>query len=71
MVRYATIEGKNEFVKTCISMPKEQAQFLKEYGYSASRLFQNQVSKLMEKSEGQTLREQPTDEPQEGDRTHG
>jgi len=56
------VDAELNYVKTCISMPKEQAQFLKEYGYSASRLFQNQVSKLMEKSEGQTLREQPTDE---------
>ena len=46
-------------------MPKEQARFLKESGYSASRLFQNQVSKLMKKSEGQTSRSQPTDEPTE------
>ena len=53
------------YVKTCISMPKEQAQFLKESGYSASRLFQNQVSKLMKESEGQILRSQPTDEPRE------
>jgi len=60
------VDAELNYVKTCISMPKEQARFLKEYGYSASRLFQNQVSKLMEKSEGQSLREQqPTDEPSE------
>jgi len=52
-------------VKTCISLPKEQEEFLKKNGYSKSRLLQNQVSKLMKESEGQTLREQPTDEPRE------
>jgi len=59
-------------VVTTISYPKEQAKFLKENGYSPSRLFQNQVSKLMKKSEGQALREQePTDESQEGDSNYG
>lgn len=59
------------YVKACISMPKEQARFLKESGYSASKLFQNQVSKLMKISEGQTLREQPTEEPHTRDSNFG
>ncbi len=49
-------------VKTSITIPKEQAVFLKESGYSPSRLFQNQVKKLMKKSEGLDLHSQPTDE---------
>ena len=48
-------------------MPKEQARFLKESGYSASRLLQNQVSKLMKMSEGEDLWSKPTEEPQSGD----
>jgi len=52
-------------VKTCISLPIEQSNFLKESGYSASRLLQNQVSKLMKNSEGQSLQAQPSDEPHE------
>ena len=52
-------------VITTISIPKEQSRFLKENGYSASRLFQNQVSKLTKLSEGQDLRvPQPSDELQ-------
>jgi len=53
------------YVITTISLPKEQSKFLKESGYSPSRLLQNQINHLMKKSEGQTLREQPTDEPRE------
>ena len=49
-------------VKTSITIPKIQSEFLKESGYSPSRLFQNQVKKLMKISEGQDLHSQPTDE---------
>ena len=53
------------FVKTTISLPENQHKFLKENGYSASRLFQNQVSKLMKLSEGHDMRiAQPSDELQ-------
>ena len=48
MVRYTTTEAKNEFVKTCISLPREQSDFVKREGYSISRLIQNQITKLME-----------------------
>ena len=51
-------------VRSCISLRKEQVEFLRKNGYSKSRLLQNQINELMKKSEGQTLREQPTDEPQ-------
>jgi len=54
-------------VITSISIPKEQAKFLKEGGYSASRLLQNQVKKLMKISEGKSLQAQPSDEPMSGD----
>ena len=57
-------------VKSCISLPREQIEFLKKNGYSKSRLLQNQINELMKKSEGQTLREQPSDEPRE-DSTYG
>jgi len=53
------------YVKATLSLPKEQYEFLKENGYSPSRLFQNTVRKLMKLSEGQDLRvPQPTDELQ-------
>ena len=50
------------YVKTCISIPKEQDEFLRKFGYSPSRLFQNQIIELMKESEGQDVRSQPTDE---------
>ena len=50
------------YVKTCISIPKEQDEFLRKSGYSPSRIFQNQVLELMKKSEGLDVRSQPTDE---------
>ena len=59
--------GRNElsYVITTISIPKEQSRFLKDNGYSPSRLFQNQVSKLMKLSEGHDMRvAQPSDELQ-------
>jgi len=49
-------------VKTCISIPKEHDEFLRKFGYSPSRLFQNQITELMKESEGQDVRSQPTDE---------
>ena len=54
-------------VITTISLSKEQARFLRESGYSPSRLIQNQVSKLMKKSEGRSLQAQPSDESPLGD----
>ena len=60
------------YVTTTISLTKKQKDFLKEEGYSPSRLFQNQVTKLMKKSEGQDLRShEPTDESLLGDSTNG
>jgi len=58
-------------VRSCVSLDKNQIEFLKENGYSKSLLLRNQINKLMKKSEGQPLREQPTDEPQEGDCNYG
>ena len=52
-------------VRTCISLEKDQIEFLKKNGYSKSLLLRNQINELMKKSEGQTLREQPTDESRE------
>jgi len=54
-------------VKTCISIPKEHDEFLRKFGYSPSRIFQNQVTELMKKSEGLDVRSQPTDESNEED----
>jgi len=54
------------YVITTISLPKEQSRFLKEAGYSPSKLLQNQVSKLMKLSERQSLQAQPSDEPRVG-----
>ncbi len=54
------------YVITSISIPKEQSKFLKEAGYSPSRLLQNQVSKLMKMSEDQDLQSQSSDEPHVG-----
>jgi len=51
------------YVKTTITIPKEQSKFLRENGYSPSRLFQNHVSKLMKLSEGQVSQPEPTEEP--------
>jgi len=53
-------------VTTCISMSKEQQLFLRENGYSASRIFQLHVSELMKLSKGQDSHQQPLDEPQRG-----
>ena len=58
-------------VRSCISLEKDQIEFLKKNGYSKSLLLRNQINELMKKSEGQTLREQPTDEPQEGGSNYG
>ena len=55
------------FVKTTITLPEKQSKFLRENGYSASRLFQNHISKLMKNSEGHSLQAQPSDEPLSGD----
>jgi len=49
-------------VRSCISLRREQVEFLNKNGYSKSRLLQNQINKLMKKSEGQDLHFQPTDE---------
>jgi len=54
-------------VRSCVSLEKDQIEFLKKNGYSKSLLLRNQINELMKKSEGQTLREQPTDESQERD----
>jgi len=43
---------KMSCVKTCISLPKEQAEFVKREGYSVSRLIQKQITKLMENTNG-------------------
>jgi len=59
------------YVKTSVNLKKDQIDFLKSSGYSLSKLVRLQVSDLIKKSEGQTLREQPTDEPQEGDSNNG
>ena len=58
-------------VRSCISLEKDQLEFVKKNGYSKSLLLRNQINELMKKSEGQTLREQPTDESQEGDSNNG
>ena len=52
-------------VRSCVSLDKNQIEFLKKNGYSKSLLLRNQINELMKKSEGQTLREQPTDESRE------
>ena len=49
-------------VRSCISLEKDQIEFLKKNGYSKSLLLRKQINELMKKSEGQTLREQPTEE---------
>jgi len=54
------------FVKTTISLPENQHKFLKENGYSASRLFQNMTKELIKLSERQSLQAQPSDEPRVG-----
>jgi len=53
------------YIKTSINLERGQVEFLKSSGYSLSKLVRLQVSNLMKKSEGQTLREQPTDESSE------
>ncbi|MCH7969353.1 MAG: hypothetical protein IH841_08945 [Thaumarchaeota archaeon] len=53
-------------VKTCINIERVQLAYIKNSDYSLSKLVRNQINELMKKSEGQTLREQPTDEPQKG-----
>ena len=58
-------------VRSCISLERDQIEFLKKNGCSKSLLLRNQINELMKKSEGQTLREQPTDESQEGDSNYG
>ena len=58
-------------VRSCVSLDKNQIEFLKKNGYSKSLLLRNQINELMKKSEGQTLREQPTDEPQQEDSNYG
>jgi len=59
------------YVITTISLPKKQSKFIKDAGYSPSRLLQNQINELMKKSEGQTLRERPADKPQERGSNNG
>ena len=58
-------------VRSCVSLEKDQIEFLKKNGYSKSLLLRNQINELMKKSEGQTLERQPTDESQEGDSNIG
>ena len=67
MVPYPTVtEEEMSYVKTSISLEKNQADFLKSSGYSISKLVRLQISNLIKESEGQSLREQqPTDEPSE------
>jgi len=58
-------------VRSCISLDKDQIEFLKKNGYSKSFLLRNQINELMKKSEGQTLRGRPTDESFSGDSNNG
>ena len=49
MVPYPTVtEEEMSYVKTSISLEKNQADFLKLSGYSLSKLVRIQVKKLME-----------------------
>jgi len=52
MVPYPTTNEKMTSVITCISLPREQSDFVKREGYSVSRLIQNQITKLMESKNG-------------------
>ena len=60
------------YVKTSVNLKKDQIDFLKSSGYSLSKLVRLQVSNLIKRSEGQTLREQPSEKsPFEGDSNNG
>jgi len=52
------------FVKACVSLEKNQKEFLKKSDYSLSKIVQNRINELME-SEGHDLRSEPSEEPQE------
>jgi len=59
------------YVKTSINLERGQVDFLKSSGYSLSKLVRIQISNLIKESEGQTLREQPSDESHTGDSNFG
>jgi len=65
------IREKMNVVRSCISLERDQIEFLKKNGYSKSLLLRNQINELMKKSEGQDTQSQPTDESQEGDSNNG
>ena len=58
-------EKELSYVKTSINLERGQVDFLKSSGYSLSKLVRLQISNLIKESEGQPLREQPTDEPRD------
>ena len=60
-----------ELIQSSIYLTRDQRKFVRSNYINLSKVCRASVDNLIKKSEGQTLREQPTDEPQEGDCNYG
>jgi len=54
-----------ELIQSSIYLTKDQRKFVRSNYINLSKVCRASVDNLIKKSEGQTLREQPTDEPRE------
>ena len=60
-----------ELIQSSIYLTRDQRKFVRINYINLSKVCRASVDNLIKKSEGQTLREQPTDESQEGDSNNG
>ena len=54
-----------ELIQSSIYLTRDQREFVRSNYINLSKVCRASVDNLIKKSEGQTLREQPTDEPRE------
>ena len=60
-----------ELIQSSIYLTKDQREFVRTNYINLSKMCRASIDNLIKKSEGQTLREQPTDEQQEGSSNYG
>jgi len=62
----------NELIQSSVYLTRDQKRFCKEYYINLSKVCRASVDNLIKKTEGQTLREQPSEESTvEGDSNYG
>lgn len=60
-----------KLIQSSIYLTREQRKFVRTNYINLSKVCRASVDNLIKKSEGQALREQPTDEPQEEGSNYG